>query len=197
MDHSERPSLELARARDAIEAMRNAKTVDELAEHWSTFLGRLQRVWNKAASHFSQSPKWIGWSGRFMHLRRTDPLLAYLVHARNAHEHTVQDIVTKVMGRIGIGPAQGNLLSIERMVAKDGNFFIKALQPIKVDFVPAKIMLAPVTDQGITYQPPNMHLNTPFDSVSAIAVAEAGARFYAQFLSEAENYFVSSTSPKK
>lgn len=190
MQHSERPLLELARARDAIQAMRNAKTLDEFEDHWKAFLGRLQRVWNKAASHFRQSPKWDGWKGQFQHLRDTDPLLLYLVHARNADEHTVQEILGKEPPGIGIGPAEGNWLRIERMVVKDGNFFVKSLHPVKIVFFPERTKLLPVTNRGITYPVPTTHLDKPVDPMNVIAVAEAGAQFYEHFLFEAEKFFV-------
>ena len=49
MQHSDQPSLELAKARAAIGEMRDAKTLDALEEAWKEFLGRLERVWNKGA----------------------------------------------------------------------------------------------------------------------------------------------------
>jgi len=68
MQHSDAPYIELTKARAAIPAMREAKSLDEFEEQWKEFLGRLERVWNKAFSHFGKSPKWNGWKGKTVEL---------------------------------------------------------------------------------------------------------------------------------
>lgn len=190
MQHSDQPALELAKARTAIEAMRNAKALDEFEESWKAFLGRIERVWTKGLSHFGKSPKWSGWQGKFEPLRRSDPLLSYLVNARGADEHTVNEIVGGELGGIGINAAEGNSLYIERMTINNGNIYIKSPQKIRVDFLPSRTTLLPVVNRGRTYPVPTAHLGKPVDPTNVIAVAEAGAEFYERFLAEADEYFV-------
>lgn len=190
MQHSEQPSLELAKARAAIEAMRNAKTLDDFEESWKEFLGRIERVWNKAFSHFSKSPKWNGWKGKFEGLRKSDPLLTYLINARGADEHTVNEIVGKEPGGIGINAAEGDSLYIEHMEINNGNIFIKSPQKIKVDFLPTRTTLLPVTNRGRTYPVPTTHLGNHVDPRNVIAIADAGAQFYKNFLAQAEEFFI-------
>jgi hypothetical protein len=96
MKHSDQLKIELSKAREAIKSMRNAKTIDEFEESWKTFLGRLERVWSKSINHFGKSPKWNGWKGKFESLRKSDPLLSYLVNARGAEEHTVNEIIKRI-----------------------------------------------------------------------------------------------------
>ena len=190
MHHSEQPYVELAKAHAAIEAMRNAKALDEFEEHWKEFLGRIERVWNKAFSHFGKSPKWNGWKGKTEGLRRTDPLLSYLINARGADEHTVNEIVGREPGGIGINPAEGNSLYIEHMEINNGQIRIQSPQRIRVDFIPARTTLLPVANRGRTYHVPTTHLGKPIDPRNVISVAEAGAQFYQEFLSGAEAFFV-------
>ncbi len=190
MQHSDQPSLELAKARSAVDKMRNAKTLDGFEDAWKEFLGRLERVWNKGESHFGKSPKWNGWKGQFEGLRKTDPLLSYLVNARGADEHTVNEIVGREHGGIGINPAEGNSLYIEHMEINNGNIFIKSPQKIRVDFIPAKTTLLPVTNRGRVYPVPTSHLGNPVDPMNVIAVADVGAQFYEHFLVKAEEFFV-------
>lgn len=190
MQHSEQPHIELAKACAAIDAMRNAKALDEFEESWKEFLGRLERVWNKAFNHFGKSPKWNGWKGKFEGLRKTDPLLAYLVNARGADEHTVNEIVGREPGGIGINAAEGNSLYIEHMEINNGHISIKSPQKIRVDFLPAKTTLLPVVNRGRTYPIPTIHLGNPIDPTNVLSVAEAGAQFYQQFLAQAKEFFV-------
>lgn len=190
MQHSDAPYIELSKARVAITAMREAKSLDEFEEHWKEFLGRLERVWNKAFSHFGKSPKWSGWKGKAEGLRKTDPLLSYLVNARGAEEHTVNEIVGREPGGIGINAAEGNSFYIERMEINDGNIFIQSPQRIRVDFIPARTTLLLITNRGRTYPVPTAHLGAAVDPNNVIQIAEAGAQFYEGFLAQVEGYFV-------
>ena len=190
MQHSEKPSLELAKARSAVVEMRNAKTLEEFEEAWKRFLGCLERVWNKGVSHFGKSPKWSGWKGQFEELRRTDPLLSYLVNARGAEEHTVNEIVGRTPSGIGINPAEGNSLKIERMDIINGNIFIESQQKLRIDFIPGRTTLLPITNRGRVYSVPTAHLGNPIDPMNVIGIAEAAARFYGIFLDKAEEFFV-------
>ncbi|HEY8099639.1 MAG TPA: hypothetical protein VIF82_02705 [Burkholderiaceae bacterium] len=190
MQYSKQPSLELAKARAAVEAMRNAKTLDEFDESWKELLGRLERVWTKGINHFGKSPKWNGWKGKFEPLRRSDPLLSYLVNARGADEHTINEIIGRDPGGIGINAAEGNSLYIEHMEIKNGKIFIQSPQKIRIDFLPARTTLLPITNRGRTYPIPTSHLGNFVDPMNVIAVAELGVQFYECFLSQAEEFFV-------
>ena len=181
MQRSEQPSIELTKARAAIDAMRAAKSLEEYEEGWKEFLGRIERVWTKAANHFGKSPKWNGWKGGFEPLRRSDQLLSYLVNARGADEHTVADIVGRQPGGIGINAAEGNSLYIERMEINGGKISIKSPQKIRVDFIPERTTLLPILNRGRTYPVPTEHLGKPVDPMNVIAIAEAGVKFYDAF----------------
>lgn len=170
--------------------MRSAKSLEEFEEHWKSFLHRIERVWNKAAHHYSRSPKWNGWKGQYEKLRKQDPLLAYLINARGAEEHTVNEIVSREPGGIGISQAEGKSLHIERLEIKDGNIFIKSPQEIRVDFIPAKTKLLPVVNRGREYPVPMSHLGQAINPTNVPEVAEIGAMFYEEFLAEAEAFFV-------
>jgi hypothetical protein len=65
MKRSEQPRIELAKAKACIEGMRFAKSLEDFEEDWKTLLHMLERVWNKTLSHYSRSPKWNGWKGRY------------------------------------------------------------------------------------------------------------------------------------
>lgn len=190
MRHSDQPKNELAQARAAVDAMRSSKSLDEFEENWKEFLRRLERAWNKACAHFGKSPKWNGWKGKHEALRKSDPLLSYLINARGADEHTVNEIVERKPGGIGINPAEGNTLYIERMEINRGNISIKSPQRLKIEFLPAKTLLLPVVNRGRTYAVPTSHLGKAVDPTNVISVAERGVEFYERLLSEAETFFI-------
>jgi hypothetical protein len=178
--------MELDRARAAVAGMRAAQSLDAFEERWKEFLHHLERTWNKTTAHFRKSPKWNGWQSKYEHLRRADPLLSYLVHARNADEHTVTEIVEREAGGIGVNPAEGEGLYIERMEIGGGRVAIQSPQRLKIDFRPARTRLVTAVDRGHTYAVPTSHLGQPLDAANIVGAAELAVGFYADALAEAE-----------
>jgi hypothetical protein len=190
MEDSLKPKEELEHAIQQISLMRNSKDLQQMEGHWKEFLGRLERVWYKAASHFSRSPKWNGWKGKFEQARKTDPLLSYLINARGAEEHTIGEIINREPGSIGINPAVGNSLFIEKMKMQNGVLSISSPHDLRIDFIPGKIRLLPVTNRGRTYDVPRSHLGDIIDPNDIPVIAELAVQFYQKFLDEARNHFV-------
>jgi len=157
MQYSEQPRNELVKASAEIEGMRRAASLDVFEDHWKSYLNRLERIWNKASHHYGKSPKWNGWKGRYEQLRKKDELLSYLINARGADEHTVNAIVSREPGGIGINPTEGNSLFLEEMTIQNGVISIKSPQKLRVDFIPAKTKLIPITNRGRTYPAPTTH----------------------------------------
>ena len=190
MQPSDAPRIELAKARDAIQSMRSATTLEQFEEHWKEFLRRVERSWNKTFHHYGKSPKWSGWSGATEQLRKKDPLLSYLVNARGAEEHTVNEIVGRQPGGIGINPAKGNVLEHMEINMINGNIDIKSDSPLKITFRPARTTLIPVVNRGRTYAIPMSHLGYQIDPNDVVALAEIAAEFYESAVSKAEDFFV-------
>jgi hypothetical protein len=183
---------ELEKARAALDEMRKSHDLVSYEEAWKLFLFRLERVWNKLCAHLSKSPKYKNCLviDHAKQLRGNDPLLSYLMYARGADEHTIEDITERQPGGIGINPATGNKLEIDYMSISNGNIFIKSKQPIKIKFYPEKIKLNSITNRGGTYHPPKTHLGNPIKSIEPIDVALAGLNYYEDLIKKAEEYFV-------
>ncbi|MEM5425841.1 hypothetical protein [Paraburkholderia ferrariae] len=191
MQHSDQPYIELRKARIAIEAMGTARSLDEFEENWKEFLGRIERVWNKAYNHFDKSPKWNGWKGRYEKARKSDPLLSYLVNARGADEHTVNETTGLDPSGITVNAADRNLpLTIEHMTIKGGHVFINDPSNLRIDFIPQRIKLLPVINRGREYPVPYEHFGTPIDPSDVIALANHAAAYYEAMLEKAEYFFV-------
>jgi hypothetical protein len=156
-----KPWEQLKKAIANIKRMKTAKSLDEYEEHWIEFLHNLERAWNKATNHLSKSPKYQGWSrrGQIEKLRRRDSLLAYLINARGAEEHSIKDITTREAGGIGINPAIGNSLHIKSIIADGaGNIAIDSDQPLKITFFNGGVKLLPVVNRGRLYPVPTSHI---------------------------------------
>ncbi|CAI8756637.1 Aminotran_1_2 domain-containing protein [Pseudomonas chlororaphis] len=191
MQHSPAPKSELDKAGVFIVEMERAKSLDEFEEAWKGFLFRLERCFNKAHAHFKKSPKWDCWWGKYKQLRKNDELLSYLINARGAEEHSVEQIVERHAGGIGINPAAGKSLYIEKMTLDDsGNVSILSPQKLAVVFIPERMTLLPIMNRGVMYPVPRFHLGLAINSADVCGIAKLAHVFYSKFLSSAEEYFV-------
>lgn len=128
--------------------------------------------------------------GRAKKIRKKDSLLSYLVNARGADEHSVEDITKNESGSIGINPAFGNTLKINKLEINNGQVTINSDQPIRIDFIPGKVRLLPVTNRGRTYPVPTKHLDNALNSGDPIKIAEMGVAFYKNYFKKTEDFFV-------
>ena len=191
MQHSDQPFIELEKAKETISAMESSESLGQFEEQWKEFLRRTERTWNKAHAHFGKSPKWNSWQRKVEQQRKSDELLLYLVQARGADEHTVNEISERQPGGIGINPAVGNSLFIERMEIRNGQIVeLRSPQAIRIDLLPAQIRLLPVTNRGRKYEVPTSHLGSRIDPSNVIEIAKAAYSFYEKVLAEAEEKFV-------
>lgn len=197
MQYSDKPAKELKLAKDLLDQMKLANDLQQLEEFWKRFLHHLDRVWNKAENHYRKSPKWDNWRGKFISQRRQDPLLSYLINARNVDEHSISEISQVQHGSLRINPInKGGSLKIDRLEfsINGKGFDIKSTSPLDIVFQPAMVRLLPVENRGKIYNPPTAHLGHPIDPNDLLGAARAGIEFYENFLSKSDAYFVSSST---
>lgn len=197
MQYSDKPIKELQQAKDALASMDAAKTLGELESLWKRFLHHLERTWNKAEAHYSRSPKWSGWHGKYGQARKKDELLVYLVKARDADEHGIEDISQTENSTVDVGiPQNPGPISISLSVGLDRVVQIHhASGPVKVITTPGRVRLLPVTTRGRTYEVPKHHLGRPVDMSNLSELAQMGIAFYEDFLKAADAAFV--TEPRR
>ena len=192
MQPIDKPWGQLTKAESYIEKMIAASSLNEYEEYWKEYLHNLERSWNKLTSHLKRSPKYQGWveRGKTEKLRRQDQLLSYLINARGAEEHSVADISKQQSGGIGINPAFGNSLHINKLEVNNGQIHIDSDQPIRVDFIPGKVVLLNVENRGRTYEVPSQHLGNHLESNDPVEIAKLGVAFYRAYFEKAEEHFV-------
>ena len=186
---------ELSEAAKAVVAMRQAQNLDALEVAWKEFLKRIDRTWNKAEGHYYRSPKWHSWSEKYACLRTKDPLLLYLRQSRNVEEHSIEPIAIRQPSRLtldGIPDASGHkALFIKEMRMENGHVYIDTGgTPAVMNFSPGHIRLVPVTQRGVTYQPPTMHMGRAVDSNDLLGIADLAFNFYKAFLEAADEKFI-------
>jgi hypothetical protein len=118
-----------------------------------------------------------------LHERRTDPLLRYLWHSRNADEHTLQQITEmKEASAKKVEPTQSDVDELNRAMANEKRPFV----PLGlIEVVWAHIKMLDVTDRGITYPAPESHLGTQITDTSPANIVNLSLAFFDSMIAEA------------
>lgn len=139
----------------------------EYEKAWRSFLHRIERVWTKTQAAAHRMPGWQKIESEVSRLRKTDPLLNYLQQARNVEEHSIQELAT------------------------DWDAKLTAVQfgtEVQLSWQPWDRPLLPVTNRGVKFDPPRIHLGKSIEPLlgkgkaETRVVAELALRFYVGFL---------------
>ena len=143
-----------------------ARPMGELAEYeasWRELLRHLERVWTKMQAAVHSMPGWKKIEAEVVHLRRTDPLLQYAIQARNVDEHSIQDL------------ARDHDWNLTATPQADG---------IQLSWSPWDRPLLPVSNRGVVFEPPRVHLGQSIEHLlgkgkaEPRVVAELAMQFY-------------------
>lgn len=178
-------------ARRSIEEMRAARDAESFEIAWRAFLNAIAKVWVKAeraCQHVRN--EFEPWQAPYRKARSDDPLLRHLQHAKNADQHTIQELVDVTPGSRALGPLGGGPWHIDKLVLR-GSAVVeyRGNAPMVVVDMPPRVSLLPVTDRGITYDVPAEHLGQPLPSAHPVAVAVAGLEFYQAFMAALNSRF--------
>jgi len=110
------PKIELLAASNAIFSMISAKSLDEFEIKRKEFLGCIEKVWIKTERSCQEIvKKFQPWQGKYSALRKKDMLLRYLKQARDADNHSIQDITAIKPGSRTIRPLNPHERHIKHM----------------------------------------------------------------------------------
>ncbi len=154
---------------------------------WRSYLNSLGKVWVKAERACHDIPRFQPWQGRYKSIQKADPLLRYLKHARDADQHTLEEITELQPGSKSFGPAEHGNWHIEKLVLTGPDAEVteyRGNQPMLVKVSPPKPILRPFVNLGARYEVPTRHLDKDLEELDPISIAEAGIAFYSEFLTE-------------
>ena len=170
--------------------MGHDRDFDALERHWEAMLDALGRAWNrfemaiKAMKRSDLDP----WLGGWIKFREADPLIAYVFHARNEQQHSLEPLSLdhlppRVENQFDI-PAHG-VWYIERMTSINGTIAeYHGNAPLRRVPRPGQIRLRPVTDRGVVYEVPTSHCKLDIPPHPLI-VARLAVEWYAFALNAA------------
>lgn len=148
---------------------------------WKAFLTSHHRVFTKLELGSKSAKKSYAWWGHKVCQRRKDALLRYLFHARNADEHTIEEITGQHETRTMITEPN------PRIVATMERGYGRPNEPIlqTSEVVLKNLRLTDIFDKGDRYEVPKDHLGAPIMDPIPATVAGLGLVYLNSMLKEA------------
>jgi hypothetical protein len=176
--------VSLAKAEASLQSMQAAKEYSEFQAAWSDLLVAAGRIYSKL-QHGAKG-KSSEWFGHRIRERKNDAILAYIHHARNADEHGIKPIIQHSPGSVSI-QSTGSTHIKQFGMWPDGTIGINAVgSPLKVTVVPNSADLIPVTDRGVTYDPPKQHQGSPIQDQSPAGIGKLVVGHLRTIIADAE-----------
>jgi hypothetical protein len=125
----------------------------------SDFLIAANRIFSKLEQGSKTNGQSKAWFGRKRHERRTNPLLRYIHHARNADEHGLAKVTDRTASGLALGVGPG-MWRFDGTTGPGGGLQITAMGGQVpglskfVEIIPSKVRLIKVFDCGDPYDPP-------------------------------------------
>jgi len=193
------PTNDLKIAERLLNTMISTAQFPTLYEAWQDFLSRIERAWQNAERTLRGEKGFQQWFRPYQELRKKDPLLRFLAHARNAETHAGCATIDRPL-RIVIRDKAGHSFSVDRIrrTLEDGTLTIDietAARDMLLDYEARVLAADPVLvrfkERGVWYNAPRMHLKKPLPSpLHPVDAARAGLHFYRTFVKEAEASFI-------
>lgn len=182
----------LASAKARLKDLESAKDYDSSRRHWYDFLTPANSIFSILEQGAKGCDKSQNWFGKKKRERRTDPLLCYLHHARNADEHNFPSVTKRERPKIVMVEGDKPIAAIEEMAGNIGKFRHISDQPPDMKNVtemrvyPDRANLITVTDRNVQYDPPKEHFGTRVDDDGPIIVAQLMMQYLEGLVAEAE-----------
>lgn len=190
---------ELRRAHSSFEAMKLANDFIAFEDNWKDILNHLEKCWTKAELECREiKDKFQPWQGKYVELRKKDPLLKYLKQARNSDMHSVQEIVGKAPNRFIIRSTGASTVSkialslnLKSPTELVGEIEFESYgDPLNIKFVREGVETKTIVNQGVYYVPPQFHRGKPLKNHNdPIEIAELGIKFYEEYLKAIKSSF--------
>lgn len=178
-----------ARAERAVEILAAATTHDEAEAAWNDFLSASGVVFNVLEQGAKSNAISVGWYSRVKGQRRSDPALSYLHQARNSDTHGIESVTTRhqrydfPVGHPILDITVGEGERIWNTTFKGPDGVRRKMHLERKD----GIQLAAVTNRGVVYDPPRVHLGQVLEQfLNPVPLARAAITHLSRVLDEAK-----------
>ena len=176
----------LERAVDALAKMEQSIAFSALEESWANFLVAVKIVFAKLGEGAKGDTKSEGWFARVLSEQRSDPLLRFLYHARNAEEHGLDRSIEQAYD---IQVVEGVRLEVDAILEPNGDVtFRNASEPREVVHFNLKGTPKAIIDgrSGKIIGAPTEHLGSPISDPSIFGIAHLAVAYLERLIGDAQ-----------
>lgn len=178
----------LGRLRRAAEVFCSNAPSKEREGAWFDFLHAQGTIFSKIEQAAKVSNTSDRWFAAKKAERKSDELLRYLHHARNAQEHSIRVIsssgITVLRGNIRLRGG-GDTASLTFATDHEGKGFASSENVSNFEFLEDEIVLEDVVDRGVTYQVPKQHLGSAISHLENRQIIELARKYFEILIKEA------------
>jgi hypothetical protein len=187
------------KARAALHVLESAPTLASAEGAWSDLLLAGNAIFTKLEQGSKANGKASAWFGGIKKIRKDDPLLSYMHHARNSEEHGLEDVTKRMKAgqatitfREPYDPKklEGLQLRIDA-TSKPGHVLVSSSNEdvisTKVYDKPA-LALVQVKDRGVYYDPPYEHQGKALADQSPVTIAGLFVDYLSGLIDDAKSY---------
>lgn len=182
---------ELAAASRAIEGMNAAPDMEVFEAEWRQYLSCLEKAWVKVERACEPCRNsFQPWQGKFQRLRKKDMLLRYLNQARDADNHSIQEMTAIDPGGTSgsfVNPFGGYIKSLRTGV--NGEIVHYEGDPMNITVTAPHPVAVRVKNSGQWSNPPTSHLGLPVHNARPAELARLGLDFYRDYVDQVEKKF--------
>jgi hypothetical protein len=185
----------LREASMGIEAMTQSKDQVTYEKGWRQFVDCIEQFWHRFYQEGKNNfPKFETWSGKYIHQRKTDQLLKYLIHSRHLNQHgnlflewkptslQIDPIFGGIIQNISFDGSDCYEITSESMMpGTEANLIHKTGRPELPLIVNKKF--------NQNFPPPESHLNEPLLNREPKDVSILAFQYYNQLFEKAKNEF--------
>lgn len=177
-----------ARLRSNAAIIASDAPMGERESAWLDFIQCHGTIYSKLQQASKTDAKSRYWFGTKLAERKSDKLLQYLHHARNAAEHTIIKSSSQadfsISGRVGEWGDSSQSLTIQYDHLGRPYGAAQGMKDVQVH--EREVMLNAARDSGVDYPPPSEHLGEPVAEHTARAVAALALKYAEAMLKEAD-----------
>lgn len=179
--------FEIEVAEQAIMRMKQSKSIEEYESEWRTFLFALEKIWIKTErSCQGFRSKFELWQSQYKKERKKDMLLKYLKQARDADNHSIQEMKPENQSMRFLRKGTNYIKS---MVMRGGKLLHYEGDPIKISIKKPHPVAVRIKNSGKWYNPPTSHNGKRIETPHPTLLAELGLSWYKSFVVETEKEF--------
>ena len=182
----DKATARLEKANESLAKLNNCTNHKEFSSAWADFLLAFDGVFEMLKQGARENPKTRQWYGGKNNKEFKDPLIQYLLQARNSEHHGLEPVTELQPGYTTIGGKTTRTDNLSISMSFDEYQAAASQGPVVLQA--AGENLVPVTDTryGTTFNAPAKHLEQPLRDRSPRGVARLGLAYASGLIEEAK-----------